>query len=845
MHVRELPRTIASGAPRIAGIEAQQLFERVAAKLVGNVPAPTRIGRYVLVDRIGAGAWGVVYRAYDPHLDRRVAVKVMRSDAVGPAVTAARNDRLLREAVALASLSHPNVLPVHDVGMHGDEVFLVLEYIDGDTLDCWLNREPRTDVDIVRLFVEVGRGLHAAHERGIVHRDIKPANILVDGHQRGLVADFGLASHGRARSSEGRESVAPCKPSTAVVGYGTPAYMSPEQRSGLGDARADVYSFCVCLWEALTGSLPIVTTSKVSSSSALAEVGHRDDPRRFIWRRVVSGRWSSRRRALAIARRGLATAPEDRWPSMAAVVTALQRTIDGRRQLGWAAALIAPCVAASALAGSGDSSSELPIVCRDPTGAMNRVWHEQRRAAVTMAFTQVGTSFARESGDKIVAHLDQAAATWPSSQEEACRTLVDAHESARSEALARATCYSHRLSALSNLIDALETVRPENVAPAVVSVASSTVMAHCDAGRLGPRPSNSQPDDELTAIDVLIATGHYEQAIARGRAAIDRFASSPTLVAFVPAAHRLLGEALHLHADRAQSEFHLRRAAALAIARGQDDVAARAQTTLLEVVGFVGARWGEAEIYAEHAQASIARLGGDTLLEADLQVERARLDLKLARPMVAYERLVAAERIYAAGLGPRHPRVATVMRWLNVAQARLGQRDAARASIERGLSIRREHFGERHPGVAEFLNALGVAAYHEQEYDVALGHLHDALDLWRESLGSRHPHASFALVNLAVTYRGVGQLELAEQAAREALPLGHAFYGDPHPSLALYHEVLADILLARGAVAQARSHCDDASRQIQALPPDHPQRDRVAQLESRCSSAKKGGENFR
>ena len=137
---------------------------------VGPVAVPPRVGRFLVIRTLGAGGMGVVAEAYDPELDRRVALKLLKSDH-------ARLDsqtRLLREAQAMARLSHPNVVQVYDVGVVGDQVFIAMELVRGQTLGAWLDARPRGWREVVRVFIDAGRGLAAAHAAGLVHRDFKP-----------------------------------------------------------------------------------------------------------------------------------------------------------------------------------------------------------------------------------------------------------------------------------------------------------------------------------------------------------------------------------------------------------------------------------------------------------------------------------------------------------------------------------------------------------------------------------------------------------------------------------------------------------------------------------------------
>src|SRR5690606_24594817 len=148
------------------------------------------VGRYLVVAPLGQGGMGIVYAAYDPELDRRVAVKVLRPRGKSKVAATAR---LLREAQAMAKLSHPNVVSVFDVGQHAASVFVAMDFIEGETLEDWMDRGPHPESEVLARFIAAGRGLAAAHAVGLVHRDFKPANVLLGAGNRVEVADFGLA----------------------------------------------------------------------------------------------------------------------------------------------------------------------------------------------------------------------------------------------------------------------------------------------------------------------------------------------------------------------------------------------------------------------------------------------------------------------------------------------------------------------------------------------------------------------------------------------------------------------------------------------------------------------------
>ncbi len=284
-----------------------------------------RIGRYVVIERVGTGAMGVVYGAYDPELDRKIALKLLKP---GQGAQETARARLLREAKAMGRLSHPNVVAVHDVGVFEEQIFIAMEFLSGGTIKSWLAEAPRTWREILAVFVAAGRGLVAAHAAGLVHRDFKPDNVLLDKDGRPRVVDFGIArqADGALEESGGFDLTVPLHApggqdaalmtltkTGAMVG--TPAYMSPEQFMGeRGDERGDQFSFCVALYEALYGERPFAGGDVLTLSVNVTQEQMRPLPKD---RGVPT--WL--RRTIL---RGLKAERAARWPSMAAIITALE-----------------------------------------------------------------------------------------------------------------------------------------------------------------------------------------------------------------------------------------------------------------------------------------------------------------------------------------------------------------------------------------------------------------------------------------------------------------------------------------------------------------------------------------
>jgi serine/threonine protein kinase len=206
---------------------------------IGQIPPSARLARYEVLRPIARGAMGEVYEGRDRVLGRRVALKIARvQDRTAPPAL------LLREAKALARLSHPNVVTIHDVGHAGGRLFIVMQFLEGRTVDAWL-RTRRPWRRVLDVFLAAGRGLAAVHAANVLHHDFKPRNVLIGDDGLVRLLDFSLARFAR---KPGQKLAGP------VAVSGTPAYMAPEQMRGEpGDGRADQFAFCVALQEALFG----------------------------------------------------------------------------------------------------------------------------------------------------------------------------------------------------------------------------------------------------------------------------------------------------------------------------------------------------------------------------------------------------------------------------------------------------------------------------------------------------------------------------------------------------------------------------------------------------------------
>ncbi len=354
-----LDRTHWEGAPSETprALEAQTVLADVKERLFGQgaEDRPT-MGRFQVLRRIGSGAMGVVFEGYDPDLDRRVALKMLRPEIAARRALQGRS-RMLREAQALARLRHPHVTMVYEVGTDdaSGALFIAMELVEGRTLRRWLRSRPRSWGEIVRVFLQAGRGLAAAHRGGVVHRDFKPDNLIIDDEGDARVVDFGLArSTGLAEllpTLDDAESGAIAVDLTctgAVIG--TPAYMAPEQFGGGRVLPAsDQFSFCVTLFEALYGRRPFPGNDLPSLQRSLLG-GEPVGPRRGVPRRLYR-----------VLRRGLDIDPRQRYPDMDALLDALQACVGKRRtgrSLAWLAGVGVAVTAAVALPGGDEPTAE-------------------------------------------------------------------------------------------------------------------------------------------------------------------------------------------------------------------------------------------------------------------------------------------------------------------------------------------------------------------------------------------------------------------------------------------------------------------------------------------------------
>jgi hypothetical protein len=473
-----------------------------------DIPIGTELGRYVLLDRLGAGAMGLVYSAYDAQLDRKIAIKIMKAGRSGADAAGGGAARLMREAQALARLSHPNVVPIYDVGLLGDRVWVALEYVEGWTVREWLDRRPRHWRDILELFAQAGRGLIAAHGAQLVHRDFKPDNVLVDRSGRARVTDFGLARVDNSVESEfssspieSHDTFMDSLTRTGSV-MGTPGYMSPEQHFGRpADARSDQFAFCVALFEAVYGVRPFA--GKTLREVAYAKwTGAMRDPS-HIGRRPAG---IPRSIELAI-RRGLSGEADRRWPSMAELVDELDRIRQAPRTR-----LRIASIGVLAIVGAAWAWQARPRACAPGHDRLVGIWDDARTQELEQAFAGAGTPVAQAAWTTTRAEFDRYAEGWASAYDQVCPSDSDVDAGTRDAAM---LCLQRRRTELRAAVDALAQGDRATVHRAVAVLDQLESIAPClSAGSTEP----PLPSDPLIAAKVESTREHVADAVARREA---------------------------------------------------------------------------------------------------------------------------------------------------------------------------------------------------------------------------------------------------------------------------------------------------------------------------------------
>jgi hypothetical protein len=765
------------------------------------------LGRYVVVDVLGAGAMGVVYGAWDPQLERRIALKLLRPDREpGDA------SRLLREAQAMARLQHPNVVAVHDVGTIGERVFVAMELVDGDTLAGWLHAGRRSWRAIVDVFEQVGEGLVAAHRAGLVHRDFKPDNVLVGRDGRARVGDFGLA-HAAHRAGTGLAAgpIGALTRTGALVG--TPAYMAPEQfGGGIADARSDQFAFCLALYEALYGERPFAGED--------LEALHRAMVAGEVRRPPAASQVPARVRRIVL--RGLATDPARRHRDMRAVLDDLARAERVRGTRVAVAAIVG--MTAFAIAGM-TMRRHGPAPCSGADEVWGDTWSDGERAAVRTAFEHTGRPGAAFAFDRIDRALASFRTSWVATERRVCEATRVHHVQSDALLAARMQCLDDRRRdavAVAGVLASADAGVVDDFATLLDGLGSVDACASVRAsGAQEPQGSAvAALRDRLAEAKALDEAGRYDRGLAIARAAAGEAhrLGANTLEA------ELLYRRAHLErmANAGDAVATLHAAAETALAAQDDGTAADAWTYLSYLVGFDAGQRGEGERWSSYAAAAIRRLGGDDLREASrlhylfgiIYTDEQRGDeaaALLARARELIDRAGAPDRMVIRHLQDR-----------GAFALQRGKLDEAYAAYRSERERAERVAGPDNPGLSTDLDNEAIAL-------VMLGRPAEAVPIYRHALAllasvQRSGNGeAFTRFSLARALRSLGKPAAALDEDRRAVAIydqvqppvtwiGEALTGEGEDLLALAraHEAIAP--LERALVLRSRPGADPEDR---------------------------------
>jgi serine/threonine protein kinase len=774
------------------GVEIAEPSPARAPEHGADALVPERIGRYVVLRRLGAGAMGMVVTAYDPELDRQVAIKLIH-----PRV-AAREDaraRLLREAKGLARLSHPNVVQIHDAGTVNARVFIAMELVDGQPLSRWREQQERSIEEVLAVYTQAGRGLAAAHDAGLVHRDFKPDNVLVDRDGRARVLDFGLV---RATDDGEPRERAPVSPALLIgteptlevdLGraqatgaltellssselelelthggqiMGTPAYMSPEQWKGSkADARSDQFSFCVALWEALYGERPFAGRT-VQALAASTTAGTITEPSTAV--RLP-------RRLRAALERGLRPDPAARFEHMNALLHELQPEDWSRSSLALGVGALALFALLAWIRYGTPAPAPAPVDCSGAGDRIASVWSPSRAASIRESFAATGVpseTIATELGKSIDAYAER----WRAEARDNCEATHVLETQSEVLLELRERCLDRRLGELEALLEVFARADESTVDEALFAVESLPSLRSCTADRASaseqqtPKQaalaaSVSEARRKLAGARASFDTGRFVEATARIDALepeIDALDFRPLTIEFQIDRGRLLGRIDRFEEASASMQAGFFGATAMR----DDELAVRAAISLAELEGAQRQRAEIAALWAEQARALLEREdGASPELAADLA------------DTVSWNAYLADD--YAG----------------------------ARREAEHGLALLDAAKLDAPMRRMALLLDRGAAEYIAGDLAAAEASFVAALELAERTVGRDNAKATGALNNLAVTYSARGEYERARTLLEESLATRERALGPDNTSVGIGASNLADVELELGRAGPA------------------------------------------
>ena len=748
---------------------------------------------------LGRGAMGVVYEAWDPTLERRVALKLLRS----PSRRAA--ERLLREARALARLDHPGVVRIWAADVHRGAVYIAMELVEGQNLREWL-KITRSWGEVLPVLIRAGRGLAAAHAAGVIHRDFKPENVLVGWDGQARVLDFGIArvsaQHPEHLSStidgspsnddegEGHCGAAPLSGSFAELPLddsplteagaliGTLLYMAPEQHDReRADERSDQFAFCTTLFEAVYGAHPFPAKSRSELALLVSERNvhfPNDDHSK-------APRWLEK-----VILKGLSPAREDRFATMDDLIDALERHPRRRRARNRALISVAAIAGAITFGWSVVPRAEPEDVCVDVGDEIDEVLGERQREEIAARFAELEMPWADEIGQRVDAKLVDWAAQWVEARTEACK-LRHAHREATVIDERREACLAERLAeagALGEVLNEAQQRTLANAERALIALEDPHVCLDEDppVGHISKSGEHDELVDELLELEWLAVAGGDSRTLARARALVQKIRALPVNDSSRQSAAdlSLLGDALVTLAEAELFEGNTKSAEALlheairtAERTASDGLRAHAVVDLGWLLATSPGRANEAVPLLEDAAALLDRVGNP-------RVSAGRRQQALASNASASGDTAGARQMFEAMLaeaGPQAPAFVHYTTSLGLGRVAAVEKNyTAALAHSRAALAQLELHGKDSPMLVTPLINIGNALTNLGRFDEARAAIERGLELRRALLeadaspGIRRLLGE-DLMNLANLESKAGNTEAAAKAYREALAL--------------------------------------------------------------------------
>ncbi|HEY0253480.1 MAG TPA: serine/threonine-protein kinase [Kofleriaceae bacterium] len=821
--------------------------------LLGTMPVPaskylergTNIGRYVVLDRLGEGGMGIVYRAFDPELDRAIALKLLHTKSQTGS-TIGDSSWLLREAQAMARLSHPNVVIVHDVGVvRDDQVFVAMELVDGTTLRQWLGAKPRTWREVRDVMLAAGEGLAAAHAAKLVHRDFKPENVIVGKDGRVRVMDFGLA---RQRSSD---SIPPPTSDDAVRAMqqklsdeltvvegviGTPAYMAPELFDGVeADPRSDQYSFGVVLFEALTGDRPYPKDL----------IPSRRSPAPTISSKVPA-------RVADVALRAIAVDPAQRFGSMRELLVAL--SVDpGARRRRIAVGLGAIVVVAGSVVATRMLAPHQAAPCEGIETRMVGIWDPKVKSTVQAAYVATKLPFAGKAYAALAPALDRYAGAWLEMSRESCQATRVRKDQTEEVLSLRQACLDQELAELGALTKLLGEPNQFVVEKAEAVVDELDKIPRCANVAALRAPSAPPPElaPKIAEIHALVAEAAANTIAARSMQAMvsaNKAVDTAKETSFAP----ILAEALSVQGavqkatgNDAQAEATLTQMIWTAESARRDDLVARGGIALAGIKVYAQPpKPSEARIWLGLSIAAAKRISLERefesaykLIEAVLDVQEGNVTAAVAAGEASF---AATAKLYGANSGLAYGNEILFAGTL----ARALQYAKAAPHYEHAIAVRSQFVGDSYPEVALAWSNLAVCYHFMGELDRARTTFAKALALREKLFGAASPVLVPTLDNYGVFLTQTDDPTKARAMLERGLALAAMIPGKDTPDYDVVATDRADAVVAQGKLVEAHGMFDEllaseVARRSTTLPATQTSRAQLALVEKAWGDAER------